>query len=331
MLETRLSLGLLEIIVFQLGAIILGFTIHFFWSARKALPSTKRQPEQNAINPNDEWQLKYYELADLQEKHESQLRKELKEAKDNEDILLIEIEELRKELKQKAEKLREVPAEVQPTEYLEQLKTAHNNLNEHNHHITRLLEQIEMLKESERKYAEVSKANEVLNTQLRETTQQLLDKEREIKHVLQHQSLSTEMKDRVDKVYEEFNALQLKLQKVESYINKPSNRSFEYDDLQDSYFKLTKEFDETKLKQLSMMEENQRLLRLLADTEDKLREANFQRQHLNKKVAFLEELNQDLQQLTGQNKKLENQLRRIGEIESLLARVSGGKKPGETN
>ena len=77
-----------------------------------------------------------------------------------------------------------------------------------------------------------------------------------------------------------------------------------------------------------VLEENQRLSRLLADTEEKLRESNFQRQQLQKKITFLEELNRDLQQISEHNKKLENQLRRMSEIEVMLARVqgkSGGK------
>jgi Tfp pilus assembly protein PilO len=75
-----------------------------------------------------------------------------------------------------------------------------------------------------------------------------------------------------------------------------------------------------------MMEDNQRLLRLLADTEEKLRDANFQKQQLGKKVVFLEELSNDLQQVTGHQKKLEGQLRRISEIESLLARTAQDKR-----
>ena len=133
------------------------------------------------------------------------------------------------------------------------------------------------------------------------------------------------MHDRLDKAYGEFNYLQDKIQKVETHLVQPQNRNFEFDELQQSYFKLTKDFDEMKLKYLSMMEENQRLTRLLADAEDKLRESNFQRQQLMKKVSFLEELNNDLQQVTETNKKLENQLRRIGEIEAMLARVSGNR------
>ena len=156
-----------------------------------------------------------------------------------------------------------------------------------------------------------------------------MDKESEMKQIKQQQALSVEVKERLDKAYGEFNLVQEKIQKVESYLVQPQNRNFEFDELQQSYFKLTKEFDEIKLRYLSVMEENQRLTRLLADTEDKLRESNFQRQQLLRKVSFLEELNNDLQQVSEHNKKLENQLLRIGEIETLLARLSGGK-PGES-
>jgi hypothetical protein len=51
---------------------------------------------------------------------------------------------------------------------------------------------------------------------------------------------------------------------------------------------------------------------------------------LLRKVSFLEELNNDLQKVSEHNKKLETQLLRIGEIETLLARLSGGKS-GESS
>ena len=34
-LGLQLTMGLPEIIIFELGALILGFTIHFFWKSRK--------------------------------------------------------------------------------------------------------------------------------------------------------------------------------------------------------------------------------------------------------------------------------------------------------
>ena len=54
------------------------------------------------------------------------------------------------------------------------------------------------------------------------------------------------------------------------------------------------------------------------ELEDKLREATFQKQQLQKRSAYLEELNTDLQVVSDANKKLEAQLRRVGELESML-------------
>ena len=64
------------------------------------------------------------------------------------------------------------------------------------------------------------------------------------------------------------------------------------------------------------------MLEELTETEDKLKEANFQRQQLQKRVAYLEELNNDMQAVADANKKLEGQLKRIGELESMLNMVA---------
>lgn len=317
-----LEISLAEIIIFQVGAIVLGFAIHFFISSKKNI-KVAQQPKEDSISEADEWRLKYYEELDLHEKRQEKLQQEIEEARKSEEELELELSEMRAEtrriLLEQTTKTNEIPT----LDYLEQLKEAQNNLFEHNHRISRLLEQIDLLKDAELKHLDTLRTNEQLNAQLRELRKALTEKEGEIKQIRQQQSLSKEMHDRLDKAYGEFNYLQEKIQKVETHIVQPHNRNFEFDELQQSYFKLTKDFDEMKLKYLSMMEENQRLTRLLADAEDKLREANFQRQQLMKKVGFLEELNNDLQQVAEHNKKLENQLRRISEIEAMLARVSG--------
>ncbi len=317
-----LQISLAEIIIFQVGAIVLGFAIHFFITSKKNI-KVAEQPETNTISEADEWRLKYYEEVDMHEKRQEKMREEIEEARDNEKQLEEELLEMRSEARRLLEEQATRPAEIPARDYLEQLSQAQNNLFEHNHKISRLLETIDVLKDTEQKHLDTLRTNETLNTQLRELRKLLTDKEAEIKQIRQQQSLSKEMHDRLDKAYGEFNYLQEKIQKVETHLVQPQNRNFEFDELQQSYFKLTKDFDEMKLKYLSMMEENQRLTRLLADAEDKLRESNFQRQQLMKKVVFLEELNNDLQQVTETNKKLENQLRRIGEIEAMLARVSG--------
>lgn len=66
------------------------------------------------------------------------------------------------------------------------------------------------------------------------------------------------------------------------------------------------------------MNDNHRLRNNLETLEDKLAEANMQRQQLQKKVQFLQELNSDMQSLSDTNKKLQTEIRRIGELESML-------------
>lgn len=134
--------------------------------------------------------------------------------------------------------------------------------------------------------------------------------------------LSKEMTERLEKTYEEFNFLQDRIQKLQSQVVDPQKRNLEVEELEQSYFRITKEYDELKVKHLTLMEENQRMTRTLSDTEERLRDANFQKQQLTKKVQFLEELTNDLQQLSGHHKKLEGQLRRISEIETLLSRTA---------
>ena len=328
----QMYVGVIEIIVFLLGGIVLGFFIHFFLVSRKTmvikLPDREPPIIANAAFDNaEEWRLKYYEEIELQEKAQMQLRRELDSVRDNEELLTIEVEELHKELKRR----HEVPAaiakpatsqEEQSEEYLVRLQRTQESLTEQNQQIALLIDQIELLKQTEFKHIDTIKANEELTGRMNEILTVLADKDARILELEQQQLLSVEMEERLQNAYEEFNAIREKLLKVENLSNPPS-RQYEFEELQQTHLKLIREFDEYKQKHLGLLEENQRLSRLLADTEEKLRESNFQRQQLQKKIAFLEELNRDLQQLSEHNKKLENQLRRMSEIEVMLARVQG--------
>jgi DNA repair exonuclease SbcCD ATPase subunit len=328
LLGFQLTVRMPEIIIFLLGALILGFTLHFFWNSRKSMRIDRTKADEG-ISENDNWKLKYYHDMDMQEKSQEQLRQRLDESRENEQIMAIELEELQKKVKT----LKQAPLPVvEPTEepgsfnYLSQLKSAQENLQQHNQHINRLLEQIQMLKESERKYMDLHRINESLNIQLNEIKKQLTGKDSEIQQIRQQQRLTEEISERMEKAYSEYNILQEKLQKLESQMSQPHSRSIDYDELHESYFKLTKDFDEVKTRQMALWDENQRLSRILSDTEDKLREANFQRQQLQKKTIFLEELNRDLQGMSEHNKKLESQLKRISEMEAMLSRTVPEKK-----
>jgi DNA repair exonuclease SbcCD ATPase subunit len=323
----QLTLGVPEIIISLIVAAALGFSIHFFLTSKKSM-EIDHSGGTESISENDNWKLKYYNDMDMQERAQQQLRERLAEARENEQILTIELEETRKELDHFSALQEEGAAvkkqAVAPADYLSQLKSAQENLFEHNTNINRLLEQIEMLKESEKKYADSLKINEQLNGQLSDTRKTLSDKENEINQLRQQQRLNNEIAGRLDKAYSEFSVLQEKLQKLDKYLVQPHS-SAEYSGLQESYFKLTKDFDDIKAKHSALWEENQRLSRILSDTEDKLREANFQRQQLQKKISFIEELNNDLQQVSEHNKKFESQLRRISEMEALLAKATQEK------
>ncbi|HXB44290.1 MAG TPA: hypothetical protein VNV85_09555 [Puia sp.] len=330
-LAFQLTVGLPEVIISLVVALILGFSIHFFWNSKKTI-HIDQPAEPDSISENDNWKLKYYNDMDMQEKAQQQLRERLAETRENEQILGIEVEELRKEIAELEDRSMSQPAlepvlvkhSTESADYLSQLRSAQENLLEHNNKVNRLLEQIELLKESENKYADLLREKERLSGQLADLRKSLSEKENETNQLRQNQRISDEMGDRLNKAYSEFSVLQEKLQKLENNLAHPQ-KSADYEQLHASYFKLTKDFDEVRQKQIALWEENQRLSRILSDTEDKLREANFQRMQFQKKVSFLEELNNDLQQVSEHHKKLDSQLRRISEMEALLSKSSQPK------
>ncbi|MBU7577559.1 hypothetical protein L0U88_14290 [Flavihumibacter sp. RY-1] len=335
LLVTDISVGIAEIIIFQLGAIALGFAIHLFITSRR---NTKLQIGEtgpgSALQEADEWKLKYFndteELEKRIQKQQQDLARyqhELNKVKENEEFLSMEIESLRAEREELLETQATLskaaaPKEENQLDYLGQLRETQQHVQQYNQHITQLLGQIDQLKAMELKHQELTLQNETLNRQVSEMRVSLVEKEQEIRGLRQQNRLGEEMQQRLEKVYADYNSLLEKMHKLESHVSHSQKEGTSYAELQDSYFKVTKELDEFKLKYLHLLEENQRLTRSVADLEDKLRETNFQRQQLQKKATYLEELNQDLQQVAEQHNKLHSQMRRIAEIEQLLAKAT---------
>jgi hypothetical protein len=168
----------------------------------------------------------------------------------------------------------------------------------------------------------IEEENDQLSKEIRELKHMLGQKEVEVKNIQQKESLTREMTSMLDNAYSDFNALQGKIQKLESQLSASKMLNLEYEDMVESYYKVSREAEEQKNKLQATSLQNQQLTLQLNETEDKLRESNFQRQQLLKRVAYLEELNTDLQIVADANKKLEHQLRRIGELESMLNVVS---------
>jgi chromosome segregation ATPase len=327
-LATTLTLSILEIILLFFGAIILGITIHFTITSRRSLRSSMNDKDE--VNKlRDEWKLRYFNDIETKDKEMAALKEQLSEAEENSNIYSIEAEEMRKENKKLLNEMHNMPkivAAAQPEkpersekpDYLEQLRITQSSLREHNEKINQLLGNIDAFKETEERHREMLKNNEELSLQITELQMRVADKEKEIISIRKKEVLTKEMTSKLDNVYSEFNVLQSKMQKMEAQVNASKLVSLEYEDLKESHRKMSRDFEEQKIKLNSIVNDHQQLQSQLVETEEKLRETSFQRQQLQKRVAYLEELNNDLQAVSDANKKLEVQLKRIGELESML-------------
>jgi DNA repair exonuclease SbcCD ATPase subunit len=319
-----LNLSIIELIVLFFCAISLGVVIHFFITSRRGLKDSPVETEKMKRNIDD-WKLKYFNDIEAREKEVSELKTRLSETEENNRSYKIEVEELQRQQRRVQSELESVeraePAVNKPN-YIEQLRMAQSSLLEHNEKINQLLENIEVVKENEERQKLMEEENEELVTEVRELKYLLGQKESEIHNIKQKENLTREMTSMLDSAYSEFNTLQSKIQKLEGQLSSSKMVSLEYEDLKEAYQKTSRDYDDYKVKLQTLTTENQQLTLQLNEMEDKYRDANFQRQQLQKRVGYLEELNSDLQVMADANKKLEHQLRRIGELESMLNVVS---------
>lgn len=238
------------------------------------------------------------------------------------------IEELRQQVRQLQQELSRstqvLPADHanKPKDYLDQLREAQHSLIEQNEKINRLLGNIDVIKEKEEMQQMMLRTNEELSAQVEEMQLQLSEKENEIHTIKQKENLTKEMSSMLDHAYSDFNILKDKIQKLETQLTSSKMANMEFEDLKEAHSKINSDLEEYKHRYSALATENQDLKMQVDTIEDQLRESNFQRVQLQKKVAYLEELNNDLQVVSDANKKLEGQLKRIGELESMLNMVS---------
>lgn len=337
LIAASLLLTVPEVILLLFGAIILGITIHFFITSRKSLRATTRELEKTGPGKNEknEWKLRYLNDMELREKEITTLKQQLAESEENVNIYSIEADEMRKQnvqLESEIHRIKKEPAPVQVVQqetqvshahidsgdYIEQLRQAQTGLLEQNQKINQLLSNIDVIKEKEEMQREILRDNAELSTQINNMKVELSEKEKEINNIRQKEQLTKEMTSMLDSAYSEFSVLQSKIQKLESQLTASKMLNLEYEDLKEEHLRTRRDLDEHKIKLNATSSENQQLQSHLTETEDRLREANFQRLQLQKRVTYLEELNNDFQVVSDANKKLEGQLRRIGELESLL-------------
>ncbi|HTH32001.1 MAG TPA: hypothetical protein VL946_11700 [Lacibacter sp.] len=329
-----INISVFEIVMFQIGALVLGFVIHYFWNMRHGSQFDNDIDVEKFEKEAHDWRMKYYNVLEQQKESGEHLSKDLLLARENEQLLVDEIEELKeliKELKQRpqhviAESAAHAAAvEVSPSEYLAQLKSAQDHLLQHNQNISKLLNQVDLLEKVEQKHQESLQQNQYLTEQLQLLRRSLTEKEGELNTIRQQTVLTQEMKNRLETAYDEFNEIQSKLMKVEQQLASPQTHALHNDELEEANHMLSVELNDMRTKQRELVEENSRLSQHVIEMESKLKESNLQRQQLSKRNDFLEELNKDLQQVSDHNKKLESQLSRLSEIEAMLTRISAGQ------
>jgi DNA repair exonuclease SbcCD ATPase subunit len=318
-----LNLSIVELAVLFFCAVTLGIVIHFFITSRRNLRSSSPETEKSK-HAVDEWKLKYFNEIEKKEKDIGEIQSLLLEAQESNQMYKEQVEELRRQQKRtqsEMESTQKVGVMDKPN-YIEQLRIAQASLLDHNEKINQLLENIDMARENEEKQKLMEEENEELMNHIKDLKYILSEKEIEIHNIRQKENLTKEMTSMLDSAYSEFNTMQSKMQKLESQLSSSKMISLEYEDLKEAHLNVTHEYEDYKMKLQVMTTENQQLTLRLNEVEDKFREASFQRQQLQKRVGYLEELNNDLQVLADANKKLEHQLRRIGELESMLNVVS---------
>ncbi len=160
------------------------------------------------------------------------------------------------------------------------------------------------------------------NSEIEELQFQSNKKEAELRELRQQNELTHKLQGHFEEVQSGYEELQLKVQKMEQQAWQAAELSIKVDSLEQSNEQLEKTVLKKEEKSRELTLENGRLQELLNETEDKLSEANLQRQQLKKKVQFLEEINNDIQQMSEANRKLKNELRRVAELESMLNMIT---------
>ncbi|MET0462498.1 MAG: hypothetical protein ABW007_05075 [Chitinophagaceae bacterium] len=279
--------------------------------------------ENNSGNTDNADQSAIHALNEQNEHLRSQLLSMSREASHEQQSALHLIEELRKQITQLQAELAGARSQageelVRNDDYLTRLIEAKQSLLQHNQQINDLLGNIDVIKEKEEMQQEMTRTNEALSGQLHELRQLLDNKEAELHSIRQKETLAKEMGSMLDHAYTEFNTLQEKITRLEAQLTSSRLQSLDYEDLKESNLTLSGDVERYRQKSQALTAENLTLQQELNLVEDKLRESNLQRQQLQKKVSFLEEINHDLQSVSDANKRLEGQLKRIGELESML-------------
>ena len=298
------NLTLVEIIILQIGGVILGIAIYFFWTSNKALSETIRQSKTKLqIAPKRS----FLERVGLGNTTLEELEQKISRLK-NKPV---------PEAVKKPQVIHQSP-EVLDNHTVGALKEA---LLRQQQTLNLLIDKIGII-EGNNTRNDLIEENEELQNKIEKLELKLESKDDEIKKIKQQEAVTQQMAGRIEEVYKEFDVLQQKMASLEKQAGRANALALELEDAKQFSAQLQKDLQRKHEKLEEMIAESQRLHTTLSTTEDKLAEANMQRQQLQKKVQFLQDVNNDMQHVSESNQKLQNELRRIGELESMLSMIA---------
>jgi chromosome segregation ATPase len=199
----------------------------------------------------------------------------------------------------------------------EDIRDLKSQLKQQQQELARAMQQISLLSQqgasNEKKEAAAAESREMANLKT------LLDrKEAELQRLKSQDMYTQKLHERLEEVQTEFEHLQEKMMEMEQQAWQAAELNIQLEHAGQSQLQAEKMLlkKEERLRELAM--ENQQLRDSFSELEDKLSEANMQRQQLLKKVQLLEGLNTDMMQIAEANRKLKTEMARMSELESML-------------
>lgn len=297
MFIAAINLTVIAFIALPLGAITLGVTVYFFLKTRASLRETlvEANKPRSVLQPQPAPQKRSGIMSDLEDKF-SRLKTKMAAAKE---------EPLPSPIKR--------AGTVSDEHLVHELKTT---IAQQQKVLNSYLQQVEQMDKGGKE--ELRLHNKELEREIAKLHQVIDQKDEELENAQQQALAAQKMSSRIEEVYLEFEQFQAKMSALEKQANRANNLAIELEDTRHSYEQVHKELLRKQEKLEEVMQDNQRMRQDMNELEDKLSDANLQRQQLQKKVQFLQDLNTEMQNISDTNKKLQTELRRIGELESML-------------
>ncbi|MGZ5190219.1 MAG: hypothetical protein ACXWCZ_04310 [Flavisolibacter sp.] len=288
-------LALIEYIALPVVAIIFGCTIYFFVKSRRSLRETleankKKFPSSSKITSPRKIETAIAEHSQHKARYEAYVEREYTQQKSTENSEVNIVEQMKATIAQQQKLL------------------------------NRYLEQVAEMENEGREVLNIQ--NEELQFEIEKLHLTIEKKEDEINSLQQQASTAQRMTAKIEEVYEEFDLLQTKIASLEKQAGRSNELVMELEDSKQSNNQLHKDLTRKQEKLEEIMNENQRMHREIELLEDKLAEANLQRLQLQKRVQLLQDMNNDMQGISETNKKLQTEIRRIGELESMLTMMA---------